>query len=64
MLLKFILLNMLLKFKMSIFPINVMMNTDNSFILFLLTFQGQEGSNMQVFDGQTFYYQLKVHSIN
>ena len=41
-----------------------MMNTDNSFILFLSTFQGQEDSNMQVFDGQTFYYQLKLHSIN
>ena len=41
-----------------------MMNTDNSFILFLLTFQGQEDSNMQVFDRQTFSYQLKVHSIN
>ena len=41
-----------------------MMNTDNSFILFLLTFQGQEDSNMQVFDGQTFSYQLRVHSIN
>ena len=41
-----------------------MMNTDNSFILFLLTFQGHEDSNMQVFDGQTFSYPLKVHSIN
>ena len=41
-----------------------MMNTDNSFILFPSTFQGQQDRNMQVLDGQTFSYQLKVHSIN
>ena len=40
------------------------MHTDNSFILFLSTFQGQEDRNMQVFDGQTFSYQLKVHPVN
>lgn len=41
-----------------------MIITDNSFILFLITFQGHEDRNMHVFDGQTFFYQLKVHSIN